>query len=165
MRVESRERRLGNDDLEHLWDRNLAEAQQQVESSMNINEMVQLLSDANFSIELAKIRQLKPWDKSWALIKYQIMVDAIEHRARGVEDIEVGVFPPPSETDSHMKEIVVGFLVKPKTYYTRTSLQSLSKILPRNQILVLVGYPDERINNRYVRPLALQGRTPTTRVP
>ncbi len=153
MRLEDNEARMTFNDLNKIWKHELAQAQEQVEAGLSLDQMVDVIRKANLRTELARLQGLEKWRDAWFLVKYAIMIRAIEHRSSGGGGIMVSVdFVGNSKNHLHREKVDVGFLVQPIPYFTRTSISNLERLMHRNQLLVLIGKPDEKRQERPERP-------------
>lgn len=83
------------------------------------------------------------WERSWALLKWRGLLEAVERRSKGDKKILISHGVARQEVEDYKNRLIFVFLTKPTPYRTETALLNLTRIVSREDLLALLGEPDK----------------------
>lgn len=147
-RIENIEAGLSITDLVRKWSRDIGEVQVRVDTLSAVEELVDNVRNSNLRASLARARGLITWEDKWFMVKYALLVKALEMRASGVEGIHVNHYvSEKAVSDENRERLMFAFGVLLNSYSTKTAVNNLVRIVPKEKLMDLIGVsdPDLRI--------------------
>lgn len=150
IRTETQEAQLFGPELLNVWEAEFIDAEQKLNSSPNLNSLVDVIRTSGLRAKIAKKRDeeftdlyFDYWNRSWALLKWRGLLEAVERRAKGDKKILIACTIDDEQPENYQERLAFVFLTEPKPYRTVTSLSNLTGIIPREDLITLLGRSDE----------------------
>ncbi len=149
-RQESQETYLSGPELLNVWEREFIKTEQKLNLFSNLNSLVDVIRTSGMRTKIANKRDeefpnlyFDHWEKSWALLKWRALLEAVDRRAKGDKDILIAYSIPHNQPEDYQERLIFVFLTKPKPYRTSTFLSSLTSIVSRKDLMALLGNSDQ----------------------
>lgn len=143
LKIEDIEATLNFPDLIGKWTRDSAEVEGRLEVVNELDELVDYIRASNLRAILARLRGLPEWEDKWFMLKYALLVKALELRANGVAGIFVRQYvSEEAVSDDNRERLKFGFDLMPNHYRTRVAINNLTRIISPEKLKEFIGVSD-----------------------
>ncbi len=155
IRKESRESQLVGSELLNVWEGEFIGAEQELDSSSNLNSLVDVIRTSGIRGKIAKKRDeefpdldFDYWKRRWNLLKWRALFEAIKRRAKGEKKILIGFNINAEEDKPYQKRLIFVFLTERNPFRTETAFSNLKRLTSREELTELLGEFDQLPNLR-----------------
>lgn len=146
LKIEDIEATLNFPDLIGKWTHDSAEVEGRLKVVNELDELVDYIRASNLRAILARLRGLPEWEGRWFMLKYALLVKALELRANGVAGIYVNQYvSEEAVSDDNRERLKFVFDVLPHSYGTRVAISNLTRIIPSEGLIGLIGESDSHV--------------------
>jgi len=153
VRIELQEARLVGPELLNVWEGEFIGAEQKLNSSSNLNSLVDVVRTSSLRAKIAKERDeefpelyFDEWKRKWALLKWRALLEAIERRDRGDKKILIAYSIDDKQPENYQERLTFVFLTEPKPYRASTALSNLTRIVSKEDLMASLGRSDQLPN-------------------
>jgi len=150
IREEVREARLFGPELLDVWEGEFIRAEQTLNSSSDLNSLVDVIRTSGLRAKIAKARDKEYpdlyfdyWKGSWALLKWRALVETTWRRGKGDGRILIAYSIDDQQPEDYQERLTFVFKTEPKPYRTATALSNLTRIVSEEDLMESLGESDQ----------------------
>lgn len=150
IREKSQEAQLFGPELLNVWEGEYIGAEQRLNSSSSLNSLVDVIRTSGIRAKIAKKRDeefpdldFDSWKRSWALLKWRALFEAINRRSRGDKRILINLNINEEESEQYQERLTFVFLTGLTPYRTETAFSNLRRLTSREELIKPLGEFDE----------------------
>lgn len=115
-----------------------------------MNSLVNVIRTSGLRAKIAKKRDEEfpdldfgYWRRSWNLLKWKGLFEAVERHAKGDKKILIAYSIDDEQPKNYQERLTFVFLTEPKPYRTSTALSNLTRIISKEELMTLLGKSDQ----------------------